>query len=396
MRVVLFKGPSQYDGTRTFIDELAGAFTARGYRPAVFDLAGTPDVEAAIAAPAGEPTALVFSINIIGEHRDRDGRTVSDIFQAPHVVLHVDYILSQASRLRATPSTTSLLSVDPTQVEAVDSIFGADRFATIAFCPHGAVGEPRPDADLDAFLAGRDIPILWAGSFQRPGPPIWESQPPQVRKLYEDAVDLALSVEWMPPHEALDQVLRANGADLANPQLQTARCDACHIDARVRVIRRFELITRLADSGLPISICGAGWDGLEIPNLRLLGPLPMRAAVEAMSRARIVINSNGNFGAGAHERPLSALLAGATAFSDDSRFYRETFVEDEEIALYRWKALDQGMARLGQLHAAPDQAFAIARRGGAKVAAGHRWAHRVDIILAAAEASRRRLELPAP
>ncbi|HEY3950892.1 glycosyltransferase family protein [Phenylobacterium sp.] len=395
MRVVLFKGPSQYDGTRTFIDELARAFTARGYAPAVHDLAGVADVEAAIAAAAipGEPTALVFSINILGEHKDREGRNVSEIFAAPQVVLHVDYILSQASRLRATPSTTSLLSVDPTQVAAVNAIFGADRFAAVAFCPHGAVGEPWQDADLEAFLQRREIPILWSGTFQKPGPPIWDSQPPQVRKLYEDAVELALSVEWMPPLDALDQVLRAAGADPANPALQTARCDAGHIDARVRVIRRFELISRLAESGLPLAICGHGWEGLDLPNARLLGPLPMAEAVEAMARARIVLNTNGNFGAGSHERPLSALLAGAAAFSDRSAFYAEAFMEDEELVLYRWKALDAGLERLAQLHADPQAAFRIGQRGGAKVRAGHRWADRLDIILDAARASRQALGL---
>ncbi|MBS0364148.1 MAG: glycosyltransferase family 1 protein [Proteobacteria bacterium] len=393
MRVVLFKGPSQYEGTRTFIDELARAFAARGYEPAIFDLAGSADVEAAIAGAAGPPTALVFSINILGEHRDREGRNISEIFQAPHVVLSVDYVLSLASRWRATPTTTSLLCVDPSQVDAVNSIFGPDRFASVAFCPHAAVGEPWQDADLDGFLERREIPILWSGSFQRPGTPIWDGQPPQVRKLYDDAVDLALSVEWMPPLDALDQVLRANGADPTNPALQTARCDACHIDARVRVIRRFEMISRLAESGLPLAICGLGWDGANLPNARLLGPLPMPEAARAMTRSRIVLNTNGNFGAGSHERPLSALLAGAAAFSDASAFYLDSFVEDEEIVLYRWKDLDAGIERLARLHADPEAAFRIAQRGGAKVRAGHRWANRLDIILAAAEASRQKLRL---
>ena len=399
MRVVLFKGPSQYDGTRTFIDELAAAFDARGYRSAVFDLAGVDDVEAAIAAAAadpsaGTPTALVLSINILGEHRDRQGRGMAEIFGAPHVVLFVDYILSLASRLRATPETTALLSVDPTQAEGVKSIFGSERFAAVDFCPHGAVGEPAPDADADAFAARRDIAILWSGSFQKPGEPIWATQAPSVRKLYDDAVDLALSVEWMPPLEALDQVLRAHGADPANPALQTARCDACHIDARVRVIRRFEMISTLARSGLPLTICGAGWDSADLPNANRLGPVSMPAAVALMRRARVVLNTNGNFGAGAHERPLSALLAGAAALSDVSRFYAEAVVEGQDMAFYRWKALDVGIETLARLAGDPDAAFSIAQAGGAKVARAHRWAHRLDAILGAAGAARRKLGLP--
>jgi hypothetical protein len=394
MRAVLFKGPSQYDGTRTFIDELAKVFAARGFAPAVYDLAGIPDVEAAIAQSAnGEPTALVFSINILGEHRDSQGRGMSQIFNAPHVLLSVDYALSLASRLRATPATTSLLCVDPTQAEGVKSIFGASRFASVGFCAHAAVGEPAIDEGPEAFAA-RDIPILWSGTFQKPGPPVWNSQPPAVRKLYEDAVDVALSVEWMPPLDALDHVLRANGADPANPALQTARCDAGHIDARVRVIRRFELISRLAKLGLPLTVCGNGWEGADLPRANLLGPVSMANAVGLMRRARIVLNTNGNFGAGAHERPLSALLAGAAVLSDYSRFYAEAFLEGEDIALYRWKALNAGLDQLARLQAEPEAAYAIAQAGGAKVAAHHRWADRMDIILNAAQASRSALGAP--
>jgi hypothetical protein len=397
VRVVLFKGPSQYDGVRTFIDELAAAFAARGDAADVVDLAGVADVEAAIAGPAASPADLVLSINILGDHRDRRARGVSEIFGAPHVSYYVDYGLSLAARLRATPPTTSVLLVDPTQVEAVRSIFGADRFASVGFCPHGAVGEPAPDEDAVEF-AGREIPILWSGTFQRPGAPIWEGQSPAIRKIYEDAVDLALGVEWMAPHEAFDRVLTANGNDITDPRLAAARCDASHIDVRVRVIRRFELISRLGASGLPMVVAGNGWEGQQglLPNARFLGPLPMLPAVAAMGRARIVVSSNGNFGAGSHERPLSALLAGAAAFSDHSRFYGEVFAEGEEIALFRWKALDDGIAQLAQLHADPGAAWAIARRGKAKVAAGHRWAHRVDAILAAAEASRARLGATPP
>jgi hypothetical protein len=390
MRVSLLKGPSQYDGTRTFIDELAAAFEARGDVAVVTDLAGAASVEAAIADAAMTPSDLVLSINILGEHRDRLGRGMSQIFGAPHVVLHVDYVLSQASRLHATPPTTSLLTVDPTQADAVRSIFGEDRFASVSFCPHAAVGEPATDLEASKFVE-RQIPILWSGTFQKPGPPPWESQPPAVRKVYDDAVALALSVEWMPPHEALDRVLVANDNDLSDPSIQAARCAACHVDARVRVIRRFEFIKRLGESGLPLTVCGNGWEGVSLANARHLGPLSMREAVKAMARSRIVLNSNGNFGAGSHERPLSALLAGAAAFSDYSRFYDQAFSAGEDIVLFRWKDLDDAIEALARLHADPEGAFHIGQRGHRRAAEEHRWAHRLDTIVAAGEASRRKL-----
>ncbi len=108
MRAVLLKGPSQYDGTRTFIDHAARALEARGYRADVVDLQGVDDPMAAIlAAASSAPSALVFSINMLGEARDGIGRSISQIFAAPHVVWHVDYILSQEARLNGTPACSS-------------------------------------------------------------------------------------------------------------------------------------------------------------------------------------------------------------------------------------------------------------------------------------------------
>jgi hypothetical protein len=46
-----------------------------------------------------------------------------------------------------------------------------------------------------------------------------------------------------------------------------------------------------------------------------------------MRRARVTLNTDGNFGAGSHERPLSVFLAGSAVFSDYSRYYAEAFAQ---------------------------------------------------------------------
>jgi spore maturation protein CgeB len=103
------------------------------------------------------------------------------------------------------------------------------------------------------------------------------------------------------------------------------------------------------------------------------------------------LNTNANFGAGSHERPLTAMLAGAVAVSDFSTFYSNNFREGEEIVLYRWMALEEGMHRVGALLEQPDAAHAIAAAGQARVSAQHRWDNRVDAIIAAAAAARDRM-----
>jgi hypothetical protein len=109
-----------------------------------------------------------------------------------------------------------------------------------------------------------------------------------------------------------------------------------------------------------------------------------------MKRARVVLSINANFGAGSHERPLSALLAGAAAATDHSSFYQQAFALDRELAIFRWMSLPDDLQRVGALAEDPAAAFALARAGHARVLAAHRWTHRLDAILAAADAGRAR------
>lgn len=388
MRTVLLKGPSQYEGTRTFIDHVAAALTHRGYQADVVDLKDVTDPMARILqAAATGPAAMAFSINMLGEARDGAGRSISEIFGAPHVVWHVDYILSQEVRLQGTPADTALLMVDPTQAQALASIYGPARFTNTGFCPHAAVGEPAPDdADPDAFAAARPIPLLWCGTLQKIKTPPWSEHDAATRGVFDDALDLALSQEWIPPHEALDQVLSSRGLDLADPDNQGARAAARFLDVQVRCTRRFEFVKALAKTGLPIHICGLGWDAdlYRFKRATYEGPVPMARMSELMRQSRVVLNTNGNFGGGSHERPLSGLLAGAAVFSDYSRYYGQVFDEDREIALFRWMDLKGGLERLSALATDPAAAFAIAVAGKARVLAEHTWDSRIQVVLDAA------------
>lgn len=381
-----------YEGTRTFIDAAAAAFSARGLVADVIDLEGLDDPLSAIrAAAAGGPTHLVYTINILGEARDQQGRSIAQMFGAPHVVWHVDYVLSQEQRLDLTPPGTAMMVVDPSQIEALQSIYGAERFPHVRFCPHAAVGEAAADdADTAAFAERRPIPMLWTGSLQKTKTRPWADALEGTRRVFDEAYDLALAAEWMPPHRALDTVLTSRGVNLADPAHRGARAAARWIDVEVRKTRRFEFVKAVAKTGLPIHICGDGWDSdlYRFKRLTFHGPTPMLKVAEMMSQARVVLNTNGNFGAGSHERPLSALLAGAAAFSDYTAFYDQALGEDDGIALFRWKDLGAGMAQLTALATDAEAAWTLAQAGKAKVLAGHTFASRVDTILAAAETVR--------
>ncbi|HEX3365736.1 glycosyltransferase [Phenylobacterium sp.] len=393
MRILIMKGQSQYGGTRLFADLAAEAFRRRGHEVDVLDLGGSDSGGMLILAHAqtSGPVDLIFTINIGAEFQDSLGRRLTDLYGgAPHVVWHTDYVLSQADRLKGTPSTTAVLVVDPTQADAVRAIYGADRFKHLSFFPHPAVGPAAPDdATVAAFAEQRPIHVLWSGSFQKPETP-WAGVEGPAREVMQQALDLALSVEWVPPHQALDTVLRARGLDLADPNIRGAREAAALVDMEVRKTRRFEFLKAVAKTGLPLHIVGVGWETqlYRFKNATYEGPVEMTRMAELMAQSRVVLNTNGNFGAGSHERPFSASLAGSATFSDFSRYYAEVFQPGETIELFNWRELGEGMDRLQALAGDLPRLFEQARGAKAITLAGHTWDQRIDLILQAADAVR--------
>jgi hypothetical protein len=392
MRILIIKGQSQYGGTRLFADQAARAFQRAGHEVEVLDVGDVANAGPRVLAHApGASADMIFTINIAGEFRDSLGRTLSDLYGAPHVVWHTDYIFSQLARLKGTPESTAMLLVDPTQVEGVKSIYGADRFDHIEFFPHPAVGEPAPDDEtLAEFKARRPIEVLWSGSFQKPQA-AWAGVEGPARQVFQDALDLALGLEWIPPLEALDTVLVSRGLDLKDPNLSGAREAAALIDVEVRQARRYEFLKAVAKTGVPLRICGLGWESQlhRFKNAVYEGAVEMTRVAELRAQSRLVLNTNGNFGAGSHERPFSASLAGAATFSDFSRYYAQVFEPGANIELFNWRDLPGGMERLKALAADPERCFEYARSAKAVTLAGHTWDRQIGQIVAAAEAVRR-------
>ena len=355
MRAVMVKGASAYDGTRLFIDEAAAAFQRAGHTVEIVDLTVEPDHWAALERAGAGGGDLVFSINFLGESRRADGRTAAQVVGAPHVVWHVDYVLSQEPRLKATPRETAMLLVDHSQVDALNSVMGQDRYAHVGFCPHAAVGPAAPDdPDADAFQARRDIPILLSCTLTRPGPAPWAGLGARIRAVFDDAFDLAMAADWMRPLDALDQAMRARGMTVETLGLTQGRLAAAALDSQIRLTRRFAFVRALAKTGLPVHIRGRGWER----DLYRFG----KAAA---------------FGGEATMAEVAGLMAR----------YAEAFGQDEGLVSFRWSGLDDAMAQLAALHADPVRAHALARAGQKRVMAEHLWDHRVPVILDAARAA---------
>lgn len=389
MRILLLKGQSQYDALRLFIDEAQAAFAAAGHEAVVvdltngFDMAGLPAHLEALG-----PFDLAFSYVILGDYRAADGRTLSEVIRAPHVIQHVDHPFSHLERMAATPQTATILTVDESHADVVKQVFGPDHFAHVAFQPHAGIGPVRPlPATAGAYAVARPIRFFFAGTYYRPGEPGWKNFPGNVQSIFHDASDIALTRDWIRPQEALCMAMEMRGCDAEHENTRALMPYVHLIHEWVRANRRFQFFKAATKAGLPLTVYGNGYDKdmYRFKHLDYRGPASLSEITERMGESRIVLNVNVNFGEGSHERPMSAMLAGAVCASESSRFYESHFVPGHEMLLFRWSTLEEDLNRLKFVaEDEEDVLFDMARAGQARAAAEHRWASRIGPILALA------------
>lgn len=395
MRAVLIKGESRYEALTVFLDHLAAALQARGYDVAMIDAVAESDRGAAFRREAASASDFVFTFNILGDYRDPDGRSLGQVFGAPHVVQYVDYPLTHWVALDRTARDTALLMVDASHVETVAAIYGEQHFAHLAFSPHGAFrSKGERQATASEFEAARPIPILFAGSFYAPQPPWWETHPPVIAAIFRRAVELALAEEAAPALAALDVSLAEHGLDPTDADVLPFRKLATHVHEHVRAFRRVSALETAADLALPVHVYGVGYDPhrARFGSFTFGGPADMERVAALMGSSRLVLNINANFGAGSHERPLLALASGAAAATDISSFYASHFDVGAELAVYRWTSLCEDLAAIGELAKDSEALHAMAGAGHRRVMAEHGWDARIDAIVRAADAARPRLQ----
>lgn len=401
MKVALLKGQSQYGVLRLMIDEVARAFRRRGAEVLVADLErmqGLPVGELGRQLTAHGPLDLVYSINIGGNLVDRSGRPLIEVFGAPHVLQYVDYPLHDLNRLLTASPATGLMLVDPSHVRTVRKLLGPERFAHLGFGPHAALGSPKQlPGRVETFVERRPIPVLFTGTCYGPDKRIWNAYPEHVRKVFLTAVDIATSAEWVSPLDALDHALAVHGLDpngetlpgVNREDLLGVRLLAAQVQEWVRTERRQQFFAAAARAGLHLTAVGGGYGESELcGNIDYRGSVAVGEAIRLMQNARLVINLNGNFGRGTHERVFTAMAAGAAVASDHSTYYAEALEPGRDIALFRWSRLDADMAELAEFVEDPKALFEMAQAGQARTLAGHCWDHRIDGVLSAAAAVR--------
>jgi glycosyltransferase involved in cell wall biosynthesis len=380
-RILLFKGFSQYDVVRHFIDDLAAAFQALGKDAVVIDLAsGNHNPQVIQEAFSKEcDFACGFNLNGCDLGFGQEGIKFFKEVGIPYVGIFTDNLLYHLAKFQlintvGMPENFLITCVDKPHLELLKH---CSTVSFGAFLPHA--GSYNEGADRYRNMESRTKDVVFCGSYIKPNIS-WNHSP--MKPLMDDVAEFMLSTENIEVQDALWQVLKAKNYFLSPEFYQRILKNIIHVDLYVRMVRRTRMITELAKAGIGLNVYGSGWE--EFPDTKYFNvhkAVDFDKVLKIMADAKLVLNLIDSFSYGSHERVFSAMLNGAAALTDSSGYWQDEFIEDKEIVTYSMLQVNELPQKITTLLSDLPRLNAIAQAGQKKAEQSHTWEVRAQEII---------------
>lgn len=383
-RICLIKGQSQYDTTRTFIDQLGIAFRSRGATVHEVDMT-LKDWPVQLAAAFEEPLAFVFSFNAVGMDVATEDGPIYDRMRTLFVTSLMDHPVYHTERLSAPVQRALVLCVDRTHARFLHRLAKSSR--STGFLPHGGMqaagsGETGPDRDLD---------VVFSGTYVDPDSirARWMELPDPLRRVLEDASTLALADPTLPIVDAIERALHHHQLWLEHSPASGAVRLTQAVDTFIRARRRQVSLAGLAEGGVHLDLFGDNWETAPFSrgsSVRVHPSVDYSAMLQVMQRAKVVLNILPGFPDGSHDRVFCGMLNGAVVATDTNPYLSEFLRDGENSILVPTHAPPAILAdRLRELLPQKLLLRDWAARGRDIARFQHTWAHRAEAIDTLAE-----------
>lgn len=209
------------------------------------------------------------------------------------------------------------------------------------------------------------------------GENVWE-------QLAIPCVNILIDHPFKTTEQALEETLLAVGIELEEWRLKDVISDLHFVDLYAVSYYREKTVRTVAESGIPITLYGAGWENCEWigrSNVFYGGKISANDVVAKMADTKIVLSTMTWFKDGTHDRVFNGMLQGAVTASDTSLYMKEEFCgaiseggEDRrEMILFELGEIECLPGQIRELLENPWKAQQIADRGYAKAKAHHTW-----------------------
>lgn len=257
-RIILLKGQSNYGSLRLHIDQLHTALKNLGYESVVIDLTKS-DAYSTLDKYINEPISLFFSFNGMGVDIAVEGKSIYNILNVPFVAAYVDHPHMHLARLAHKIEHHYVMMLDEGHLKFIHNYFPENHFkATKLWVPGGDynINNPVTVHTKEEFIAKRDIPVLFTGSFRGIPKKAWENYGKSFASLLDEVVEVILSQDTMSFEEGLNYVLATRDIYLSKQQINKLHQVMPQINMYVHAIRRYSILNILAEAETPVTIYG--------------------------------------------------------------------------------------------------------------------------------------------
>ncbi len=306
--------------------------------------------------------------------RNRNGSVLWDDWKVPCINLLVDHPVYYFETLDKNPSYGMIACADRNH-QAYIGRFYPNVHRTI-FLPTAGV-ELHPDLPKKP-IAERTIDVFFVGSLKYPPECEWSDFEWQV-------INYLMTHTEQTYEQALEACLQENSIQVSDSELKDMLQAHRHIDMYISAYYRSEIIRRLVEAGITVTVCGQGWekaDYYDNPYFNCYsGSMPFEEGLALMEDSRIVLNQMSWFKDGATERIFNAMLQGAVCVTDESVYLKEQLRSGEDVIFFSLKTLEKLPDIVTGLLGQPALMQRIADSGYRMAAKHHTWEHRAAELM---------------
>lgn len=321
-RLVLFQG--ELDTLNLFSDQLKQGFLELDYEIFDFDLRQSARSLGLLHEymQSGPITAMIAFNSLFFGMTIPSGENMWEVLGIPCVNILVDHPYWYHNILMRMPVTGIVLCIDRNHMDYVNRFYSNIPFN--GFIAHGGTAlysEHKPifERKTDVLYAGS----LYADYIQQPDLSGWDFP---ANRICERSIEYLLAHPENTIEAVVEQQLQLADVVLSDEELRRFISSCVHIERVVSSHYREQIVGSVARAGISLELYGDGWSGCDwvsLPNVHYGGRVAPEEILGMMENSKIVLNTLPWFKDGSHERVFNAMLCGAVAVSETSRYLKE-------------------------------------------------------------------------